>query len=581
MNRLIWTGAILLISALFLSSCAPVPGGTAPAVSDGSDQAAREQDNTVFQKIGSAFGKSGGGIKGATPLGVWYEQDEPGGTLTITKNRIRYEAPGGRYTSDEKLRIVNKNGQIELVTDEFAFTFVDMFYDADEDIVTVHTYPHTDGDGGYHLIEFKRTPYEAPPAPVYGPAVDLSDPDAQKDFDDLTIQSMKVSFYDDGPYHDPNSDMAAPLPYPDEYSYDLTVQEDGTALVSSSFCQEIDIPAETVDELQKLAADADLGKINGIDIHTEDLPYDAPSYEAEITLASGEVIRSSANGDDVPEEWLAFQEPMHHLLFFAFMDAGYETSGEFHSTKPMKRVWDNTLYRGETGLTCEQELIVPDWDKAFDYSLDTKYFVFHDEQGRYPALMKTLDELSLKYKKIAEAQLEKDYEMMQNVPKSVWKKVDRKYCYSLYAVDLWSLDGRVFSFTVQEGHSNSLGVGTDGYGNYRSIRYKIDVETGEILSLSDFFNDEEALYQLLLEEMLRFGTHNEIGRFIHSDAFPEALRGVLDKPEPDGIGFNIGYKYLELWFPLDLFPMESSQLREVLYYEDLQDILEDKYATVK
>ena len=46
MNRLIWTGAVLLISALFLSSCAPVPGGTAPAVSDGSDQTAREQDNT-------------------------------------------------------------------------------------------------------------------------------------------------------------------------------------------------------------------------------------------------------------------------------------------------------------------------------------------------------------------------------------------------------------------------------------------------------------------------------------------------------------------------------------------------------
>ena len=579
MNRLLWSGAVILISALFLASCASLPDG-APSSGAGTGRDSADAGSNLFQKVGSAFEKNGS-IKGSTPIGVWYEQAEPGGTLTISKNKIRYEAPEGRYTSEERLRIVNKNGQVELVTEEFAFTFVDMFYDAEQDVVTVHTFPHTDGDGGYHLIEFRRTPYEAPPAPVYGPAVDNSAPDAQKDFDDLTIRSMKVSFYDEGPYYDPDSSMAPELPYPDDYSYDLTVQEDGTALVSSSFCQEIDVPKEIVDELQTLAADANLGRINGVDIHTEDLPYGSPTYEAEITLASGEVIRSSANGDDVPEEWLAFQEPMHHLLFFAFMDAGYETSGEFHSTKPMKRVWDNTVYRDETGLTCESELIVPDWDKAFDYSLDSKYFVFHDEEGRYPVLMKTLDELSRKYKKIAEAQLEKDYEMMQGVPKSVWKKADRKYCYSLYAVDIWSLDGRIFSFTVQEGHSNSLGVGGDGYGRYRSIRYNIDVETGEILTLADLFNDKEALYQQLLERMLEYGTHNDVGRFIHSDGFPAALRGVLDEPEPNGIGCNIRYKYLELWMPLELFPMESSQLREVIYYEDIQDILNDKYASVK
>ena len=200
--------------------------------------------------------------------------------------------------------------------------------------------------------------------------------------------------------------------------------------------------------------------------------------------------------------------------------------------------------------------------------------------GHY-ILMKTLGELSDRYKKIAEEELKKDYEMMEQVPKSVWKKADRKYCYSLYAVDIWSLDGRIFSFTVQEGHSNSLGVGEDGYGRYRSIRYNIDVETGEILTLADLFNDKEALYQLLLDRMLEYGTHNDVGRFIHSDGFPAALRGVLDEPEPNGIGCNIRYKYLELWMPLELFPMESSQLREVIYYEDIQDILNDKYASVK
>ena len=103
----------------------------------------------------------------------------------------------------------------------------------------------------------------------------------------------------------------------------------------------------------------------------------------------------------------------------------------------------------------------------------------------------------------------------------------------------------------------------------------------EILTLADLFNDKEALYQLLLDRMLEYGTHNDVGRFIHSDGFPAALHGVLDEPEPNGIGCNIRYKYLELWMPLELFPMESSQLREVIYYEDIQDILNDKYAGVK
>ncbi len=58
------------------------------------------------------------------------------------------------------------------------------------------------------------------------------------------------------------------------------------------------------------------------------------------------------------------------------------------------------------------------------------------------------------------------------------------------------------------------------------------------------------------------------------------MHATLDQIEPEGIGFNITYKYLELWFPLSLFP-SSSQLRELLYYEDIQDLLKDSYAEVK
>ena len=514
-----------------------------------------------------------------TPVGTWYEQSEDGGRIIITKNSIAYERDQS-YRSDiykikKALKMTRQGEKVLLEADDFMY--VDMYYDVDEDMVVVHTYPHTDGDGGHHRIEYKRYEYQAPPAPVYGMAVDHSDPNAKKEFSDLRMQSMKVSFYDAGPYHDPNSDMARPLPYPDHYWYDLHAQEDGSALVSSSFCQEIQISKDILDQLQKLIIEVNLGEINGIDIHTEGVPDDAPSYTMDLVLRTGEEIHSSANWENIPKAWNAFQEPMHHLLFFAFMDAGYETSGQFHSTRPMKRVWSEGSYREESGISYESVKIEPDWDKAFDYSLDTSYFIFEDKENRYPVLMKTLHGLSDQYKEIAEKELKKDYEVMQKLSRKEQEKAERKYCYSFYAVSNWSMMGKIFSFILSEGHANSL---VDDYGGYRYIRYNIDVETGEILSLADLFNDSEELYDLLLNHMLKYGTHNDIGRFIHSDAFPDALHATLDQIEPEGIGFNITYKYLELWFPLSLFP-SSSQLRELLYYEDIQDLLKDSYAEVK
>ena len=276
---------------------------------------------------------------------------------------------------------------------------------------------------------------------------------------------------------------------------------------ASSFCREIELTKEQVDELQKLVREADLGQINGIDIHTADVPYDAPEYEAEIELASGDIIRSSANWDNVPENWKQFQEPVHHLLFFAFVDAGYHyNGGDFHSTKPMKRVRaSGRLYRAETGLKEDEVYIKPDWKKGYEYSLDTHYFKFSDPENRYPVLMKTLDALSDKYRKTAEEQLKKDYEMMEKVPKNVWKKADRKYCYSLFAVDQWEMNGRLFRFTVSVGFSNSLGAGDNGYGRYYYDHYLIDAETGEILSLSDLFVSPEAISSFLSEQMILSG----------------------------------------------------------------------------
>ena len=516
------------------------------------------------------------------PEGIWYEQNENGDVLEISGQNITVTAYDGRYSFAEKCRFIPEGGVTRIETEDY-YVYEDMSYDPGEDKIIAYTMSHTDGDGGHHYTEFLRTKYTPPPAPVYDPPEDHSDPEAVKEFEDLTIRSMKVAFYDAGMPHDVSSSMAMEPPYPDDYTYDLRVLEDGTALVSSSYCQEIELPAEKVDELQKLVEECDLGQINGVDIHTKGLPYGSPAYEAEIELASGEIIRSSANGESVPAQWTSFQKQMHHLLFWSFVDAGYNYyGGEFHSTKPMKRVQSSEVIRQEnTGITEEEVYITPDWKKAYDYSLDTHYFVFSDPENRYPVLMRTLNRLSEQYKKTAEEYLQKDYEMMEAVPKSVWKKVDRKYCYSLYAVDHWEMSGKIFSFTVSEGHSNSLGAGRDGYGRYRYFRYQIDMETGEILTLADLFVSPEAISNYLTEKMVgRYGTHNEIGRRVHAEDFPDALAEAVTKPEPEGIGWTADKDRLTLWMPLSMFPSTDSQVMEIIYYDELQELLSEKYTEV-
>lgn len=553
----LFTAAVVLMIGVFAAGCTAVTGVAAP--SGGSSV-------TV--------------PAGHSPIGTWYEQTPSGGTLVVDKKTMEYTFESSGHKSEIGYTARKKRGEILLVTDEY-YVFEDMSYDPAEDIIIAYTMSHTDGDGGHHRLEFRRTPYVAPPAPVYPPADDQSDPDAQKEFDDFTIRTMKVTFYDEGEPYDPDSSMARPLPYADHYSYELEVLEDGTGLVSSSYCQEIELTKEQVEALQELAREADLGQINGIDIHTEGVPDDSISYTAEIELKTGEVIRSSANWTDVPENWIRFEEPMHRLLFNAFTEAGYNGwSGEFHSTKPLKRIQgEETLRREETGIQLETIIVKETREKSYDYSLDTKYFVFSDPEGRYPALMKTLDSLSAKYKQIAEDTLEKHYQVMEKVPKSVWKKADRLYCYSLYAVDRWSLSRNIFSFTVSTGEANSLGVGDFGFGEYGSVRYNIDVDTGEILCVSDLFTDTDAVYDVLMEVFSHYGTHNDSGKFVHSDAFPAYLRKVLEAPEPEGIGFNYTYDYLELWMPRNMYEGSDSQLREVLYYDDIQDILSDRYTS--
>ena len=70
------------------------------------------------------------------------------------------------------------------------------------------------------------------------------------------------------------------------------------------------------------------------------------------------------------------------------------------------------------------------------------------------------------------------------------------------------------------------------------------------------------------------------GKFVHSAEFPAYLREALEKPEPEGIGWNAAYDYLELWVPIRMNKGDDTSLRELLYYDEIQELLSDKYTNV-
>lgn len=529
------------------------------------------------------------GGKGSGYTGTWYEQSADGGVLTVDASTLTYAREGEYpFTDSAKYEAEEKDGKTLLKAAEGEiFWFVEITYDGEANRITARTQPLLDGDGGYKFTEFAREAYVPPAPPVYAPPVDRSDPNAKKDFDDLTVRAMKVSFYDEGTYYDPSSGMAPEPPYEGSYSYDLTVPDDGTARVSSSFCREIALSEEQTERLQALVDEANLGALNGLDIHTEGLPRDAADYTLELTLASGEVIRSSANGESVPESWKSFQTQLHELLFFAFVDAGYDwQDGSFHSTEPMKRVGSGgRLFKAASGIDCEEIVVEPDWPKAYDYALHVNYFAFRDLDGTHAALMKTLDAIAARYKAEAGSALRQDYEIMQSATKSDYeaaqKSGDKIFGYSLYSAERWELDGGIFSFDVRIGHMNTLGLGESGYGKYSLTRYRIDAASGKLLSLADLFTGADAIADCLAAQMRRSdGTYSLQGHAAAAD-FPAALLAAVAVPAAEGgVGWDASDNHLTLWFPAALFRDTDSQPFLDLYYEDVQDILGDAYTQI-
>ena len=544
-------GAVLLTSvgALFFSGCAKNVDGPSPA----------------------------GGTQKSL-IGTWYEQELNGGVLVVTEKKLTYTHYD--YTFEVNYKTKKSGGKIEVIPDDEYWVYIDILYDPEEDVLTGHDLPHTDGDGGYHLHTFLKTEYVAPPPPVYGERTDNTDPDAPKEFADYTVKTLSLKVME--PRQD-SGDMAPEEPDQGYYEYELTVGEDGAGTLASDFCRTVPFGEEKQAALSELLAQSALATLNGLDVWTEEMPEDTPYYELSIGFADGETFSSRANGPDVSAVWETDGRTLHKFLFDTFVEAGYNPwSGEFHTTDPMKRIGRPDDFVPRWQITKEPERIERT-GTAYPYEIHSEYPVFTAEGDAPEALMETLNALTEDWKEQAERDLEEMDAVMAGATKSDRKKSDRWYAYSFYAPERISSDDLLLKMFVSEGHANSLGLGPYDHGYYPNWRYNIDPRTGKILSAADFFNDADALEALVLELLCRQYSSESSVAFFRSEEQRAVLHDALTKPESEGgVGVVPGYGSLDLYFE----HMEKDENGDSRYpyqlqiwYEDVQDLLNDDYMS--
>ena len=508
--------------------------------------------------------------------GTWYEQDPYGGSVEIDDTTIAYY--GLNYSTETSYSAVSSGGTTELVPEEEYWYFCDIFYDEKEDVLTMHDLPHTDGDGGYHLITFLRTEYVAPPEPVYGERHDNSDPDARKEFEDYSIRSLSLDLYEPGV---DSGDMAEPEPRRGVYSYELSVDENGEAVICSDFCREVSFAAERLQMLQEYLRDQDMGQLNGIDIWTEDMPEQTQQYMLDITFSDGESLISRANGKDIPTVWYTSGRGLHELLFEAFTEAGYNPStGEFHTTEPLMRIGSEGDAPASFHVTSE-DVRIEKTGTAYDYSVHADYPVFSFTNVSGP-LQRSLEKLSAEYHEQAEQDVQENDALMAAVPESVWKEHDWRYMYSFYSVERIREEESFLHFWITEGHASSFGLGEYEYGYYPYWRCAWDTATGEELSVNDFFVDEEELRAAVTELLCEYyNDDSEAFQIYTSEEYQQKLQEGLSTPEREGgIGLSPEYNGLTLFFPEEYSWDGSYDFSETLYYDQIQQILNERYACV-
>lgn len=524
----------------------------------------------------------GGCTKQKGMSGLWYEQkDSYTNSIIIDSKHITVTTWNGNsevYT----YKTENKDGMVYLLNtedEEFGFSiFYEIYYDAKTDTLYARDFPYMDGDGGYHLYTFKKTKYVAPPPPVYGERIDNSDPDAVKTIESKDIVSIDAEFY----YIDTKDygDMAPDWMRTDLYSYHLEKTDENVYHLSSNFCEvDIDVAQKLVQQIQDLMDEINLAAINGIDIHTEEMPYDTPVYTMTVKYASDEEIRSSANGNDIPTQWKSFEEPFNRILFDAFVDAGYNPStNEFHTSSALKRPGS-----GEPS-DLNIEVLSGRFEKQIDkaeFKPYVSYSQFDTKNIENKQLAETLEGFNERILQQAKETFEKssaDFEAYINRTKK-YKRDDSWMMHGHYLEKRYS-DSYFFGFFINEFHAycdDSLGTRVNN-----NTWCMIDIRSGKEISLADLFNSPEDAYEVMekrIQEEYGIGTWYDK---MDKDVFHEnMMKAITTKPSEGGIGFHITYNNLTVYLN-ELATGQSEWVPTVnIYYDSCQDQLNDAYCTLR
>ncbi|MBR5422009.1 MAG: hypothetical protein IK115_12765 [Lachnospiraceae bacterium] len=523
-------------------------------------------------------GESGNGKKSSGGMtGTWYEQSADGGILTVTEDEFTYSYNDHSVSCTYSTKR-NKEG-LEIIPDDEDWWYPDIQYYKKEDKITMHTMPHTDGDGGYHLMTFLRTEYVAPPPVTYGERIDKSDASAPKSFSEHGVQELSLAVCEPSRVY---GDMAPEEPREGSYAYRISRKEDGGGIIDYEPCPErVELSAEEMEELAELLADSRLDSLNGVDIWTEDTPEDTTRYELNITFTDGASYHSRANWKDVSDVWLEDGYVLHQFIYEKLTAAGYSYwDNSFHSTKPMLRLGPEEDAKPDYRILTEDK---PQEKKgtAYDYTVSTQYTVFTAEGMVPKALMDTLEDFSERYRKISEQTLAEDDALMAAVPKKTWQKEDRCSARSLYVSDQENLNEMFYSFYFNTGRANSFGLPPAGYGLYIDFHVYIDVNNGKILSAADLFTDASEIKKQLKERVESWYKDPKYG--IDFNSFEADFEKAFNTPACDG-GVDIRIEddcvNLSWWKPEDE-DHEKVWCNMEFYYDELQSVLNPDYAVMR
>ncbi len=532
----------------------------------------------AFISMGFLFGC--GGSKSALD-GTWYEQaSENADRIEISGGRLRYlygfETPdpvaySGRFT----LKDDGSRKQIEL--DKNAEFYEELFYDPGQDIIVSEMFVL---DYGTMSHEFRRTPYVAPPEPVYGERIDLSDPDAPKEirWDDAAL--IEMSFYETVDY---SHYMMSTVFLPKTGRYEYAVRtENGVRMIASNFCSaEIPLPEETWEELRELADRYHLSDLNGLNIRTEDVPETVDDYTVRITYGDGGSFFSTANWKDVPGDWFNFMKLANEYLYKAFIDAGWnQETGEYEPWIPMKRFGEDPENR-EAALTIpvEEDVRKKTDEASGEYTKVTvDHFVTDDlENENLAAALETLNEQA---RERGEKGFDEAFGRLTSGLKGYRKKKDQVIFSSLWTdMRVTHADDLLVTFIIEDGAWETFG--TDGpESEFRY--YVLDAKSGKTLTVPDLVTDPERLAGMF-EEYFRGYTNERFEGYFQSEAFLQKLKGMTVDPEQYGnLDFRLSPNGPVFIFSKRLFPDCPIDLftEMTVPYEEIQDIMNEQYVKV-